>query len=786
MSDDNECVPMCSKSLVEQSNSVGNPEILGKDERNMSLEDPQFIPIILAKDSPTIVVTDESGPDKDGLEGAQEGDKLLGEYAIVQRDRDLTLNSLHTLGLLNGKNQNDWEYHIPSWNAFALSDPTAQLTVKSIASLGLGSSDGRNLYVRRVPSSASILINNKDARRPGAPSNNEPSEASSVFSSTDSGYSWVWKCLEIPVSCLQKMERERYYFVYRFLHVSLATGGGGAFLIPYFATLLLCSMPLLYMELSVGQFTRRGPVGAMERICPLFKGTGVASLIISFIMSTYSVVIIAWALYYLVESFNVELPWKGCGNKWNTENCWDPFNITAAQESTHHSNRSSVVQEFYDGKVLQRSAGIEAPGILRNELVLCLFCAWVLVYFALWKSVRSSGKVVYFTATFPYLLLIAFLVFSLTLPGADNGLRFFFKPRWESLLDAKVWVNAAAQNFNSVGLAMGSIMTFSSYNKFSNNILTDTIAITFTNAITSVLVGITVFAMLGNIALDQGTPVDDVVSDGPGLVFVVYPQVLIKMPVPHVWAVLFFFMLLCVALDNEFAMVEVVVTSIRDGFPRTMHKYFRRHEILVFAVCCVSFLVGLPNVMQGGIYIFQLIDDYAAKFSLMYLAFFETLAIVWIYGVPRLSRNIYEMTGSKPSLYFVFCWRFAAPALILLVWIFSFIDYEPPTYDNGKYKYPWWAEMFGWIIASCSLVTIPVYALIKIRQAQGATFLERLKNSARSTIIDCPLCKFTRSCTHDVDLDKDSEWNLHRNSIMTTNLTPVIMSEAVYEKVSTL
>ena len=173
----------------------------------------------------------------------------------------------------------------------------------------------------------------------------------------------------------------------------------------------------------------------------------------------------------------------------------------------------------------------------------------------------------------------------------------------------------------------------------------------------------------------------------------------------------------CQLFSLQFVMVEVVVTSIRDGFPRTMHKYFKRHELRVLVVCVVSFLVGLPNVMQviskvtalvqqsvkkkqsvflsdvtqflgnyaigectirnallltnvlrfqGGIYIFQLLDDYTAKFSLMYLAFFETLAVIWIYGVPRLSRNIYEMTGAKPSAYFIFCWRYAAPILLLV------------------------------------------------------------------------------------------------------------------------
>lgn len=89
-------------------------------------------------------------------------------------------------------------------------------------------------------------------------------------------------------------------------------------------------------------------------------------------------------------------------------------------------------------KVLKVSQGIQYPGELRWELVACLVCAWMLVYFAIWKSIKSSAKVRYFTATLPFLLIIIFLGRSLTLEGADKGLRFFFKPNWALLGDAKV------------------------------------------------------------------------------------------------------------------------------------------------------------------------------------------------------------------------------------------------------------------------------------------------------------------------------------------------------------
>lgn len=88
--------------------------------------------------------------------------------------------------------------------------------------------------------------------------------------------------------------------------------------------------------------------------------------------------------------------------------------------------------------MLQIGKGIEDFDIIRWELVACLICAWILVYFAIWKSIKSSAKVRYFTATIPFLIIIILLIKALTLEGADRGMRYFFKPRFEKLLEAEV------------------------------------------------------------------------------------------------------------------------------------------------------------------------------------------------------------------------------------------------------------------------------------------------------------------------------------------------------------
>ncbi|XP_017570361.1 sodium- and chloride-dependent GABA transporter ine [Pygocentrus nattereri] len=512
--------------------------------------------------------------------------------------------------------------------------------------------------------------------------------------------------------------------IWRFPYLCYRSGGG-AFLVPYLLMLVLLGIPLLYMELTVGQYLKKGPVHAMTKVCPLLKGVGMATVAISFIMCTYYNVIITWALYYLFSSFQSQLPWQSCNNTWNRPNCTD--------YATTSSSTSTASQQFFNYKMLERTSGVEETGSMRWELFLLLLLAWLLVYLCIFKGVKSTGKVVYFTALFPYVILVALLINNVQLPGAAAGIRFFIVPEWEKLLSVEVWVNAAAQIFNSIGIGFGSLMAMASYNSFNNNVLKDTLAIAITNSLTSILAGFVIFSAFGYMSYLQNIPVSEIAVDGPGLVFVVYPQAFVTMPVAPMWAVFFFFMLLCLGLDSQFAMVEVMVTSLMDSYSKPLLKYLRKKELLVLVVCSAAFLLGIPHVMQVGIYVFQLMDHYTAIVSIMFLAFFEVVAICWFYGVRRLSSNLEEMTGKKPSIFFRVCWILICPLLVTIILVFSVIQFKPARYEN--YVYPAWAQGIGWVIALASIVWIPLAALHTLWVLPGS-LTEKLRKSIRPFALD--------------------------------------------------
>ncbi|TWW74363.1 Sodium- and chloride-dependent GABA transporter ine [Takifugu flavidus] len=136
--------------------------------------------------------------------------------------------------------------------------------------------------------------------------------------------------------------------IWRFPYLCYRSGGG-AFLVPYLLMLFVLGIPLLYMELTVGQYTRRGPLHAFGIICPLFKGLGIASTVICFILCIPYNLFNTWALYYLFSSFQAPLPWQNCNNTWNTPNC--------TMFATNSSYSSTASQEFFKQSWTRWEAG---------------------------------------------------------------------------------------------------------------------------------------------------------------------------------------------------------------------------------------------------------------------------------------------------------------------------------------------------------------------------------------------------------------------------------------------
>ncbi|XP_018568681.1 sodium-dependent dopamine transporter [Anoplophora glabripennis] len=516
--------------------------------------------------------------------------------------------------------------------------------------------------------------------------------------------------------------------VWRFPYLCYKNGGG-AFLVPYCIMLIVGGIPLFYMELALGQFNRKGAITCWGRLCPLFKGIGYAVVLIAFYVDFYYNVIIAWALRFFFASFTDLLPWTTCDNPWNTPNC-RPFDFPTT--NTTEANRTelglpdsrfaSAASEYFNRAILElhQSEGLHDLGAIKWDIALCLLAVYVICYFSLWKGISTSGKVVWFTALFPYAVLLILLVRGITLPGSAEGIKYYLNPNFNAIGSAEVWVDAATQVFFSLGPGFGVLLAYASYNKYHNNVYKDALLTSVINSATSFIAGFVIFSVLGYMAHAAGRPIQEVATEGPGLVFVVYPAAIATMPGSIFWALIFFMMLLTLGLDSSFGGSEAIITALSDEFP----KIGRHREIFVACLFSLYFMVGLASCSQGGFYFFHLLDRYAAGYSMLFAVFFEAIAVSWIYGTQRFCDDIQDMIGFSPGYYWRFCWKFAAPVFLLFIIVYGLLGYEPLSYDN--YVYPAWANVLGWMIAGSSVIMIPAVAVYKFISTPGSC-LKRLK-----------------------------------------------------------
>ncbi|XP_035486455.1 sodium- and chloride-dependent GABA transporter 2-like [Scophthalmus maximus] len=508
--------------------------------------------------------------------------------------------------------------------------------------------------------------------------------------------------------------------VWRFPYLCYKNGGG-AFFIPYILFLITCGIPLFFLETSLGQYTSHGGITCWKKICPLFEGLGYGCQVVALYTGVYYIIILAWAFLYLFSSFKSELPWASCDNSWNTAGCLDHSH----NQTSSFGNGTSSVVEFWERRILGLSSGIDNIGNIRWDLAGCLLLAWTLCYFCVWNGVKSTGKVVYLTATFPYVMLVVLLVRGLMLPGAREGIIFYLYPDLSRLTDPEVWIDAGSQIFYSYGVCTGVLTSLGSYNKYSNNCYKDCVYLCLLNSLTSFVAGFAIFSVLGFMANEQGVDISMVAESGPGLAFIAYPRAVAMMPLPQLWAVAFFVMIIFLGLDSEFVYQESLVTTISDMYPSIFRNNCRR-KLLLLAINVANFLVGLLMVTEGGLYIFQLFDHYAASgMTLLFFAIIESVCIGWVYGADRQYDHIKDMIGYQPWPFMKYCWQYFTSAICTLTLLFTVVKYTPLKFNN-TYEYPWWGYAIGGCLALSSTLMVPLWMLYAVSVTPG-TLTQRLK-----------------------------------------------------------
>ena len=474
--------------------------------------------------------------------------------------------------------------------------------------------------------------------------------------------------------------------------------GGGAFLIPFFVALFTAGIPLMILEFGLGHKMRASAPMAFKKIKEKYEWVGWFAVLVGLFVMTYYGVVMSWCFRYLAYAFN--LAWGR-----NTES-------------------------FFYKHVLELSSGIGHLNGVMWWTLLGLFLCWLMVFFSIVKGVKSVGKVVMWTVPLPVLILVAFVLRGITLPGAMEGLSFYLTPDFKALLNWNVWIEAYAQVFFSLSIGFGVMIAYGSFLPRDSDVTNNAFITSLADAGICFMAGFAVFATLGYLAHVTGQPVKDVVASGPGLTFVTYPLIINKLHfIPQVFGVMFFMLLLSLGIDSAFSLVEAGVAGAIDKwkFPR----------VAVNAVISfLAFLVGVLYTTRAGLYWLDIIDNYLTNYGLAIVGIIECIVVGYVLGARKIREHVNKTSEIKLGVWWDICIKVITP--VMLFWmiimklfnmsgIWSLITgtgkgpiknliFNPP-YEN----YPTWAQIAGgWGLLAALLIIGIILALIKDREEQNA------------------------------------------------------------------
>jgi len=431
--------------------------------------------------------------------------------------------------------------------------------------------------------------------------------------------------------------------------------GGGAFLIPYLLMLFFLGIPLLIMEFAIGQKMQLGAVGAFKKIQHKLSGIGLVSVLCGFGVVSYYAVVMAWSILYFFYSFHLS---------WGTD-----------------------TKGFFFNQVLHISSSAGEIGYIVIPILFALVAVWAMIYFSIWKGVKSVGKVIMVTMPLPVILLLILLVRGITLPGATSGIIFYLKPDFSVLLDFEVWSAAASQIFFTLSIAFGIMIAYASYQHESSDIAKSAVITSLLDSATSIIAGFAVFSTLGYMSLKSGTPIKELAASGPALAFIVFPKALSLIPLAPLFAVLFFIMLLTLAIDSAFSLVEAASTVICDNY-----SHLRKQDVS-FYVCAAGFIAGIIFTTFAGMYYLDITDHFIAHYGLIVAGLLEIFAVSFFYGIEKLRGYINEVSDIKIGRWWSISILYIIPVLLTALLVSSFIRDIKAPYEN----YPKWAIVcFGW------------------------------------------------------------------------------------------
>lgn len=419
--------------------------------------------------------------------------------------------------------------------------------------------------------------------------------------------------------------------IWRFPNV-LYSHGGGSFMIPYIVSLFLLGISFVLVEYAVGFKFKRSLARILFAVSKKLEPVAWFILLIVFLIATYYVCVVGWDLIYIVLSLT---------KAWGAN-----------------------PDLFFANNVLQATDSISGIFKIVPMVFASVFAIWFMAWFIIKRDLNDGiGNVSKVLLPVLCLIVVGIVAFSLTLPGASIGYTQIFTPDWSALTNLDVWLAAFGQIIFSLSLGMAIAMTYASYLPEGSKLVDNAIIVAFSNSGFEVFNSIGTFSILGFMALTTGMPFNELVTEGTGLAFVVFPQVFNTMgDVAYIIGPLFFICILFAGITSLIALLEGVCYSISE-------KFLIERKKTATAVCIVGFLISIIFTTGVGSTILGVFDAYLNNFALLFAILLECIIFGWIYKFDDLIEILNNNSSIKVGKTWKTVIKYILPICIAGLWI---------------------------------------------------------------------------------------------------------------------
>ena len=430
--------------------------------------------------------------------------------------------------------------------------------------------------------------------------------------------------------------------IWRFSYV-LYSNGGGSFFIPYLFAIAVIGIPFLILEYGMGFSFKDSFSNVLKKINPKYEFIGWMVVLLVFFVVIYYMVILAWDMVYFLNSFTFA---------WGTD-----------------------TSSYFINNVGGSANLLDATTFIIPTAISVIFI-WAVLWYISHKDLDEGiGKVSRILIPSLFLLMAIIIIYALTLPGHMIGIDALLRPKWHTLLDINIWLAACGQIVFSLSMGQAIALTYASYLPEKSKLSDSVLYVVVSNSLFEIFTAFGVFSILGYMSLHTGTALEHIVSEGTGLVFVVFPMVFnIMGPFGRVLAPLLFLAILFAGITSALALFEPMLYSTTLKFNLSRRK---ATTILSIIGCSLSlfFATGI------GCYLVAVVDSFINQFGVLFLIGLQCIIFAWIYNIDDLIVVINENGRIKVGKIWKFLVRYVIPIVLFAMWAIGIVDlFNKATY----------------------------------------------------------------------------------------------------------